>query len=222
MATLAALWLIREHAPRIDLQLARFDVAFAIGESNFLPVPGGYLLPALSMGLLSRMFSLHRQLSSWLAIRERFDVEVIIGQLAQQTGIDLRHVADAALVERRHEIMRRAFYPFTSGTHPAIDADLVHQALDAWSWFWAGFEAAMVFVAAGMTQVASGALAIGVATLSSSLALAALGLPALRRECRRYAIAQVRAICSDPAREAAVCQAFACFQEGTIPRRRIA
>ena len=52
--------------------------------------------------------------------------------------------------------------------------------------------------------------------------MAAVGLPALRAQCKRYAVAQVHAILDDPQRAAAVRAAFAEITGKTIPRRAAA
>src|SRR6185369_12692773 len=101
------------------------------------------------------------------------------------------------------------FYPFVSGTHPSIDQQLVHQALDAWSWFWIGVEAAFVFLLTGFGLIAGGTYEVGLETIGGAIVFAAIGLPAMRGQCSRYAIAQVRTIVADPARAAAISEAFA-------------
>jgi hypothetical protein len=49
---------------------------------------------------------------------------------------------------------------------------------------------------------------VGFQVLAAALAFAAVGLPAMRGQCRRYAAAQVRAIVADPARGASIRRAF--------------
>ena len=109
--------------------------------------------------------------------------------------------------------MRTAFYPFVSGTRPSIDQQLIYQALDAWSWFWVGVEATLVFILAGFGLIAGGAYEVGLETIGGAIVLAAIGLPAMRGQCSRYAIAQVRAIVADPRpggrRESGICRASA-------------
>jgi hypothetical protein len=85
----------------------------------------------------------------------------------------------------------------------------VGQALDAWSWYWIGVEAVVLFMLTGFWLASSGVYRVGFETLGGALAFAMLGMPALGRQCRRYAVAQVRAIVADPARAATVRQAIA-------------
>jgi hypothetical protein len=203
-AALAAVWMLRTHLPELDRMLKEIDFTVAFGTDKILPMPGGYLLPALSVGILARIYRLHARVSDWLGIRECFDVDVIISQLLSQSGIDLAHVDRHELIEHRHTIMRRAFYAFVRGTQSPIDPQLIGQALDAWSWFWAGIEASIVMVLSGLVLVAGGGIQLGLETIGGTLLQAAVGLPAMRGQCKRYGIAQVREILSDPARALAV------------------
>jgi hypothetical protein len=208
-SALVAIWMLRVYIPGLDRLLQEIDFTVEFGGNKVLPVPGGYLFPALAVGILTRIYRMHGRISDWLGIRECFDIEVIIGELARQLAIDLTPVGEEQLAKRRHSIMRTAFYPFVSGPQPQIDPQLIQQALDAWSWFWIGVEATLVFLLAGLGLIASGAYDVGFETIGGALVLAAIGLPAMRGQCRRYAIAQVRAIVVDPTRAAAVRTIFA-------------
>jgi hypothetical protein len=189
------------------------------GGNKVLPIPGGYLFPALAVGLVTRIYRLHASISDWLGIRECFDIEVIIAELATQLGIDLASVEDERLAKCRPGIMRKVFYPYVSGPQPQIDPQLIHQALDAWSWFWIAVEATLVFIVTGLGLVAAGIYDVGLETIGGTLVLALIGLPAMRRQCQRYAIAQVRAILADPARAAAVRMSFAELTEDRFADR---
>jgi hypothetical protein len=118
--------------------------------------------------------------------------------------------------------MRLAFYPFVSGARPEIDEQLIHQALDAWSWMWIGVETTCVFTLAGLALIAGGAYELGVQTIVAAALLAAIGLPSMRGQCRRYAIAQVRAIVADPSRARAARRAFEEFADEPFAGRRAA
>lgn len=203
-SALAAVWMLRTKWPALEAQLQQIDFTLGFGDGKIVPIPGGYLLPALVMGLGSRVFRIHSLLARWLGIRERFDIDVIIGELAHRTHFDLEHISDEELTVARHRIMRQAFYQFVGGSKPAIDRHLILRALDLWSWFWIGLEATFVFVLASFVLFATGQFSTGTISLVSTLGLAAVGLPAIRSECRRYAIAQVRAIVADTNRAAHV------------------
>jgi hypothetical protein len=207
-AVLAGTWLLRLYLPELDRWLSQIDFTVALSGDKILPIPGGYLLPALAVGMLTRVYHLHARISDWLGIRECFDVEVILAEFAAQLAIDLAPVGEEPLKTSRHRIMRRAFYPFVGGPQPQIDPQLIEQALDAWSWLWIGIEATLVFTLAGFGLVAGGEYEVGLLTIGGTLLLAAISLPAMRSQCRRYAIAQVRAILADPLRAAAVRRAF--------------
>jgi hypothetical protein len=208
-AALIAVWMLRLHIHGLDLLLKKIDFSVAFGGEKVLPMPAGYLLPALAVGMLTRIYRLHAHISDWLGLREHFDVEVIIAQLADGLGVDLRYVPYEKLRSYRPAIMRAAFYRYVSGPQPQIDAQLIQQALDTWSWFWIGLEATFIFILTGLALVASGAYEIGFETLGAIILFAANGLPILRNSCNRYAIAQVRAILADPARADAARAAFA-------------
>jgi hypothetical protein len=214
-SALAATWMLRLSIPRLDALLHEIDFTVEFGGNKVFPMPGGYLLPAISVGVLTRIYRLHARISDWLGIRECFDIDVIINELAAQSNVELSSIARDFLVARRHTIMRKAFYPFVSGPHPKIDPQLIYQALDAWSWFWIGIESSFVFVLSGFGLIAAGDFETGLVTIGVTLIAAAMALPTMRNQCRRYAIAQVRAILTDPARAATVRAAvveLACYE----------
>jgi hypothetical protein len=217
-SALVAVWLLRLYVPGLETQLSKLDFAVQFGGDKVLPIPAGYLFPALAVGLLTRVYRLHARVSDWLGIRERFDIDVIIGEFADQLSIDLTLIPEPRLVEHRSHFMRTTFYAFVSGPQPQIDPQLVHQALDAWSWLWIGMETTLLFVLTGLGLVAANEYRIGLQTIGGTLAIATIGLPLMRAQCQRYAVAQVRAILVDRARESAVRNAF---QELTCRHDRI-
>ncbi len=200
-SALAAAWLLRSHVPEWNAALGRLDGIVTLGADKGLPTTGGYLLPALAVGIAARVFRLHGRVSEWLGISERFDIHVIMGEFAEQLGIDLAPVGEERMRNARGGFMRKAFYPFVSSSKPQIDPHLVHQALDAWSWQWVTVESLVVFAVTGCWLLGAGEYRAGLGTLGGALGFALVGLPALRGQCRRYAVAQVRAILDDPARE---------------------
>ncbi len=221
-SALVAVWMLRLHIPALDALLTQIDFTVEFGGDKIVPIPGGYLMPALAVGILTRVYRFHARISDWLGIRECFDIQVIIGELAARLAIDLTTVSQERLVKRRHAIMRKAFYRFVSGPEPQIDPQLVQQALDAWSWLWVGVESTLVFLLSGLALVAAGVYDVGFVTLGGTLLLAAAGLPAMRGQCRRYAVAQVRAIVADPARATAVRAALAELLDEPFAGRRAA
>jgi hypothetical protein len=221
-AALAACWLLRRHIPELDRALAQVDFTIQLGGDKTVPIPGGYLFPALAVGIITRIFRLHARISDWLGIRECFDIGVVIAELADGLSIDLAPIAREELIAHRHAIMRKAFYPFVSGRDPQLDPQLIQQALDAWSWFWIGVEATSVFTLTAFILIAAGIFKIGLQTLAATLLVAAIMLPSMRAQCRRYAIAQVRAILADPTRRPAARAAFADLARDALPVRRAA
>jgi hypothetical protein len=208
-AALGAVSLLRSHVPAIDAALEQIDLQVATAAGNTMQIPGGYLLPALLVGLFARVFRMHGHIADWLEIRERFDIDVIIKALAREAGVDVERVPDELWIHHRHDIMRQAFYRFAGTKSPQIDEHLVHQALDSWSWFWIGVEATLIFLLTGMALVALG-INVGLLTVAAALTIASIGLPAIRQQCKRYALAEVKAIVSDSARAALIRQAFEC------------
>lgn len=221
-AALGAVWLLRSQVPALDAILGQIDMEVQTSAGKMLPVPGGYLLPALVMGLAGRVFRIHSHLGHWLGIRERFDVDVILTELARRVGVHMDQVSDNQWLSHRHDLMRQTFYRFASSNSPQIDLHLIHQALDLWSWFWIGLEATFVFVLTGLALVAMNARDTGFMTVGGVLVLAAVGLPAIRQQCKRYAIAQVKAILSDPLRAAQIRQAFEELEAVVVPMKRSA
>lgn len=207
-AALGSLCLLRTNVPLIDGVLSDFEPKLGSDPESLIPVPAGMLLPALAVGLLARVFRMHSRVANWLGIRERFEIDVIIAGLARESNVDLAAVSEEQWQAKRYDIMRDAFYRFASSESPQIDPHLIHQALDCWSWFWSGLEATVVFVLCGFVLISFGAYAPGGITILLALALSLGGLPLIRQQCRRYAIAQVKAIVSDGGRAAQVQQAF--------------
>ncbi len=107
-------------------------------------------------------------------------------------------------------------------SRPQIDPQLIQQALDAWSWLWIGIEATLGFTLTGLGLVAGGLYEAGLLTIGGTLFAAAISLPTLRSQCRRYAIAQVRAILADPLRAATVRAAFADLVPPHVAHRQAA
>ena len=221
-SALVAIWMLRLHNPALSGLLSQIDFKVEFGGEKILPIPGGYLFPALAVGLLTRIYRLHARISDALGIRRCFDIDVIIAEFAPLVNVDLSSIAYEMLVECRPSIMRAAFYPFVSSSRPSIDQQLVYQALDAWSWFWVGIEATFVFILLGFGLIAGGTYEVGLETIGGAIIFAAIGLPAMRGQCIRYAIAQVRPIAADPARAAAIRAAFAELAQDRYAGRRAA
>lgn len=221
-ASIAAVWMLRVYLPELDGQLSQIDFSLQFGDDKVLPIPGGYLLPALVMGLITRVYRLHARVSDWLGIRECFDIDVIIAELASRLGIDLSCVSETQVAEHRHRIMRKAFYAFASPSQPQIDSQLVLQALDAWSWLWIGVEAALLFTLSGFVLVAAGQFQTGIAVVAGTMAVSAIALPLMRLQCERYAVAEVRAIIADPLRASIAREAFDELRGVRLTQRRAA
>ena len=195
----------------VDQVLSQIDMNLRLDGERSLPVPGGTLVPALLVGLASRVFRIHNKLGDWLGVRERFDLEVILHEIGRRSGLHTDSLHEETLLYHRFELMKRCFYQYVSGRQPVIDPQLIERALDMWSWFWIALEAAVVFVATSFILIASGELGTGITTFGVTLGLTSIALPAIRSECRRYAIAQVREILSDDDRADNVRHQFASY-----------
>ena len=222
LAALAATSMIQAHIPEVKHALIHLDEALGTSIDDMLPIRAGILLPAITIGLLARIYRLHGRISHWLGISERFDIDIIIPEFAKQLGIEPDSISEAERLEHRHDIMREAFYRFTGSHSPEIDSHLVYQAIDLWSWFWSGVQSAAIFIVTGLVLIATRNYQAGGFTILLTISLSAVGLPAIRRSCRRYALAQVKSIMSDPLREATVRKAFPWAAEPIVPLRRSA
>jgi hypothetical protein len=79
-----------------------------------------------------------------------------------------------------------------------------------------------VFVLTSLVLIAGSAYEIGFLTLGGTILFALNGLPAMRSQCQRYAIAQVRAIVADSSRATAVRSAFTELMDHQHSGRRAA
>lgn len=221
-SAVGAVWLLRTHLPAIDAALATVDLAVASGLGRELPAPGGTLLPALVLGIATRIFRLHARAADLLGIREYFDVEVLLAELAEGAGFDLSALEAGQLQSARHRLMRRTFYDFVGGPRAVVDRLLVEQALDAWSWFWIGVESAILWTATGLGLIAAHEYSAGFGAVAAAILASALVLPALHGECRRFGAAQVRAILADEARTQLIRAAFAELLQPKVASRKAA
>ena len=137
-SALVAIWMLRLHNPALNGLLSQIDFQVEFGGDKILPIPGGYLFPALAVGMLTRIYRLHARISDALGIRRCFDIDVIIAEFATLMDVDLSSVPYEQLVELRPSIMRTAFYPFVSGTRSvdrsAIDSSGARRLVVVLGW----------------------------------------------------------------------------------------
>lgn len=221
-AALVSVCILRTNVDAIETLLAEIDLLLETDAGFTLPLPGGYLLPALLVGLAARIFRVHSHVAHWLGIRERFDLDVIIAELARRSGIQTDADREDTWQTNRHEIMRTCFYRHVSGPSPSIDEHLVHQALDLWSWFWIGLETSLLFFLTGLLLLAGSSYTAGALVLSGAIGFALVGLPLIRHQCKQYALAQVKVIMSDPTRAAAIRQTLGGVTSPDQPLKRAA
>ena len=59
-SALVAIWILRLYIQALDELLHKIDFTVEFGGTKVLPMPGGYLFPALAVGILTRIFRFHR------------------------------------------------------------------------------------------------------------------------------------------------------------------
>jgi hypothetical protein len=143
--SLGATALLRWQIPAVDEFLKPISIPVPL-ESD-LVVPLGTLLPALLIGVVSRMVKLHNVVSTIFGIRRRFDVEHVLLPLALATGVKLKPSQIRNLARNRADLMAKVFYAYASGTpeKALIDKHYITMALDQWSWYWVLVEANVIF-----------------------------------------------------------------------------
>ena len=58
-SALVAIWMLRLYIPGLDGLLNKIDFTVEFGGNKVLPIPGGYLFPALAVGILTRIYRMH-------------------------------------------------------------------------------------------------------------------------------------------------------------------
>jgi hypothetical protein len=204
LASLGAVVLIGWRASHVHRLLTSIPVLVTIGDWS-VPLVG--VVIALAITLLTRRLRWHDRISDALGIRERFDVTVILLPLAVGLGVRLGPRAFERLRANRRRLMTSAFYQYTEGTSPILTPKSVTAAMDRWSWFWILFEGEVITAATAVIL-----LVFGDFGLAALLFVAVLGamplLYIIRRQCDRYAQAQVDALLTNPRACQAVLQEF--------------
>lgn len=166
-----------------------------------------YIVAGLLGLLLSRILVLHDRISDIFGIRRRFDRDCILRPMAQRVGISVTPKTEALLDRHRRNLMGKVFYAYADPHKPAINAHLIHTALDRWSWYWITVEA-VAFCTVGLVAL----MAFGywfkflfLLAATSMLAVLALRPPNQRAEA---AAAQIDEILQIPEREKAVIEEF--------------
>lgn len=103
--------------------------------------------------------------------------------------------------------MTSAFYQYTEGTSPILTPESVTAAMDQWSWFWILLEGEMIALATAVILLVFGDF--GLAAVLFGAVIGALPvLYVVRRQCDRYAQAQVDALLANPNACQAILQEF--------------
>jgi hypothetical protein len=93
-----------------------------------------YIAIPATVGMVFRWITLHDRISSLLGIRLNFDVDYILGPMANKVAVPVP--SRYKLRTNRTRLMRAVFYKFASFEDPRIDTQLVRGAADSWGWFW--------------------------------------------------------------------------------------
>ena len=170
------------------------------------------LVPALVLGLLSRVAKLHVLLDRLLGIRKSFAIRHILLPLALGSGASLTRSQVRSMMERGN-LMNEVFYRYASSSEgkAQIDPHLIVKALDQWCWFWIVLESLLVALLASFVLFLYGSLRSAFWFMLAALVLVGL-LRALLRLCSQYAWEQVDAILSDGPRRDEVAKVFNAIQ----------
>lgn len=154
---------------------------------------------ALLVAILSYNMKIHDRISDIFGIRKVFDRRYIIAPLALRVGVSLTPSQFENFDANRHEIMRAVFYKFASSRapNPLVDRHEIEHALSAWTVLWILVEGILLLsLSAAIAWWAGSPLVAGNFVLVVGFFLL-LCIPQSYR-LRRYALAEVEAIASDP------------------------
>ncbi|MEM8943561.1 MAG: hypothetical protein AAGD11_00140 [Planctomycetota bacterium] len=170
--------------------MAKLDFDLPVPQLGKVSIPGGYLVPAIGLGVFAHSIRLHDRISDVLRIRHTFDTRVILRRFAEELEI-----GDVdAVFSNRSRAMRIAFYSYASSTDPKIDKHSILEALDNWAWFWSLVESWFVVTTTGVVLTVFGSEKIGIATVGVATAGLLLLSPIYLSQCKRYANIQIDAI----------------------------
>jgi hypothetical protein len=111
--------------------------AYAIPIKIFsVEVPLLYVVPAILVALIARIFRLHDKLSDALRLRHTFDLYRVLVPLAGAVGVAVDEPLRTALSKQRKTTMQRTFYRYASFEDPKISKALVLSSIDTWTWYW--------------------------------------------------------------------------------------
>ena len=187
---LGAIALLRWQVQSIDDALKAISISVPLMGGVILPL--GTVLPALLIGVASRMIKLHNVVSTIFGIRRRFDVEHILFPLAVAAGVKLTTSQMEQIYKKRTELMRKIFYAYASSTKEKalIYPHYITMALDQWSWYWMLVEANVVMIATGIVFLIVDMPKWTVVLLAVPLVVLAV-LIYLKAQCADYARAEI-------------------------------
>lgn len=165
VSTLLSLWTLAQLDEDINSLFAKYPIEVEIFGGFSLSM--GYLVPLGVVLFLSRSLRLHDRISDLFKIRLNFDVNHILGRLAEGVGWRVDKIILDKLRHNRRWLMNACFYHYATSSGPKIDAHLVKMALDAWTWFWVVLESSavvLVFIIVALLRghIAAAGWALGV------------------------------------------------------------
>lgn len=156
------------------------------------------IIIAFLVATITYIFHFHDRVSDLFGIRRRFDRNVIIKRLADETGINLDAGKWASIISNHDRVMSNVYYKYTSSTapNPVVDRHDIAQALDAWTWFWIALEGSVIW-AIGVFLSLQASSERGAIWFGFLLAGYLLGMLFLQPLLKRRAFAQVEKIADD-------------------------
>ncbi|GEM_PF-2516007 len=180
-----------------------FEIAIDVDYPIISNVANMKVALCFAIALLSRVFTLHNQISNLFRIRKNFDLEKILKPLVRGLGLNSSSNDWRPIEENRHPLMIQIFYPYAGLRKPVIDEQLVRGAMDRWGWFWCLIEGMSVAFLTALTAILLGDLVTGLQILIVGLLLAFPTMYFLN-EVEGYADKQVDAILDDHVRESEI------------------
>lgn len=194
IGSLVATIVFLNASPKAAASLGRLALEV---DTEIVKVKLGYVLPALIVAVVFRIFKVHDGISDIFGIRKNFDVQEILVPLAGEANFSVNLERLASLQRNREKLMYTCFYEYASSTAPKIDQHLIRSALDRWSWFWVLAE--LLAVNAILIVLLMSVSAFRQAAWSAVVMIVGLAVMTFcQRACASIAHAQVERIVANP------------------------
>jgi len=206
----AALWFLEQNTPFLNDTLSRLTVS--LKTPAFVIDFPGFVIPAIILAIVSKVWKFHDRLSDVLGIRQRFDLFHVLMPLAKNSRYDLTEAQVRWIMgskRLRKLLMSVVFYKYASSGEGAavIDRHYIEQALDQWSWYWVFLDAAFVSMITMLVSIFFIPFFYFLIPLAA-LVLCCLMLVTVKRLCVTYAESEVDQILNDEKRKSEIKEAF--------------